>query len=313
MPEDNKVNNGSQAVEDTDHSWLELGLPESEAREAAGGDANNAGEHTPNDKTGEADPEPKAGEGEVDPPATGAGAPKTGDDPTSQGKDGDYVKTLHEKLSRLESATATLIEENAKLLAAQNAERERANQPKPEELEAQAAARRNEFLTNPDAFLKQREDEIRKKATEDAAASAKEQLAKSMGFDSVEKFESWSAASQGLKTLEADDKSYPLMKDEAFKKVLGDPETLKPIFKLFPPDSRPNEVLKSPQFWALAYQQAALKTVASATRQPTGSDKVDTPLNPVNPSPAPAAKGAPVPLIDEEWAAVEKAGESVFK
>lgn len=134
-----------------------------------------------------------------------------------------------------------------------------------------------------------------------------------MGFDSVEKFESWSAASQGLKSLESDEKSFPLMKDEDFKKVLGDPETLKPIFKLFPKDSRPNDVLASPQFWALAYQQAALKKVAEATKAAPGAAKVETPLNPVNPSPAPAGKGAPAPKIDDEWAAVEAAGASVLK
>lgn len=193
------------------------------------------------------------------------------------------MKQLHEDRKKQDEIIVRLLEEQQKLLSRMVPGKPEAT---PEEQEAQVEAERQRMLADPDGYFKKREAELLKKATEEATAKSKSDMATQMGFSTIEQMESHHASVQAIARLEGDKEAYPLMQDADFRKSMGDKANLQEIAKLYPKEAPSSAILKDPLFWHSAYQRAALSYLAKPK-------DAGTPPNPGEPPAPMSITGSP--------------------
>ncbi len=310
-----------------EHDWLSLGMdPATDAPVAEAKPAPVPVKAEPAAPAAAKAAEPKPAAPAPAVPAQPAAAAPKNDDPkppqgTQPSSNQDFVKELLEKQKATDESIRLLVEENAKLIEALGAQA----QPKlnPEELAAKEEEEREALLANPKAYLEKQKAELTKQLTAEAGERAKEETAKSLGYETVREFELAVASNLGVRRLSTDKEQYPLMADPEFRKEMGLNENLNAVLKRFQPkdgsDVDAVEVLRRQEFWQAAYDRANLARMAKLTNAggtPTeaapGTDE-PLPIPSGGPS-APAAKPTAVGTTDDPmWAEIEAVGADALR
>lgn len=232
----------------------------------------------------------------------------------------DPVKAVFQQNKELAEAMQGMATENARLLKAMADRESRETAPSAEELEAQAEIERQQLLADPAKVLTARENKLREQLAQDAEKAARTSLAKSLGYDDPRDMDIAVASANGVKRLTADKAQFPLMGDDAFRAEMAKPENLTAVFKQFPKESDPAEILRKPEAWALMYTRTALaratKTPVVAAPAAPAPKSGDEPITPVSTAPAAVAAGVLTntkSALELEWDALASSDSPVLK